>query len=97
MLSSRSRGVLSRAVFLVLVVAIVLVGSPVGQPFSSGQWPGVSAVWQWLGSVFPEPAAAAAEPAPVREKKPEEPAKRVREVAGLATGSARVFAMSDGT
>lgn len=101
MFSSRSRGVFSRAVLLVVVTALVVVGSPVGQPFSNGQWPGAAAVWQWLGGLFPDPATASAEsgaePAatPVRAVKPKEPPRRVRELAGSA--SSQVFAMSDGT
>jgi len=101
MLSSRSRGVLSRAVFVLVVVATVVVGVPVGQPYSSGQWPGAAAAWQWLGSLFPSPATAAAAPGPesgtAKPKKPKEPPRRVREVPRLGSASARVFAMSDGS
>lgn len=101
MFSSRSRGAFSRAVVLVVVVAFGLVGSPVGEPFSNGQWPGASSVWNWLGSLFPAPAAAAADPrlasVPARATKPKEPPKRVREMPERGSASTRVFAMSDGT
>jgi RHS repeat-associated protein len=99
MLSPRSRGAFSRAVLLIVAITLLVVGSPVGPPFSNGQWPGASAALSWLGDLLPEPSTAAAEPdkAPVAAKKPKEPPRRLREVAALGSASSRVFAMSDGT
>ncbi|WP_189213716.1 hypothetical protein [Actinokineospora fastidiosa] len=94
MRSSRSRGWVWRVFTLFVVTAVALVGVPTAEPVSSGQWSGITAVWNWVAGLFPEPAAAVAqEPAGQGKKSP----KRVREVVERGSASARVFAMSDGT
>ena len=93
---SRSRGLFSRALIVVVLVATAFVGVPTGPPVSNGQWPGLAGVWDWFAGLFPEPSVAVAEPAP-RGGQGKKPPKRVREVQERGTASARVFAMSDGT
>lgn len=94
---SRARGLFSRALLILMLSSLVLVGAPAG-PITNGQWPGVAGVVNWLGSLLPKPGQAKAAPAVhAAARAPKKPPHRVRELPERRSAHARVFAMSDGT
>ncbi|MEU4446911.1 DNRLRE domain-containing protein [Actinosynnema sp. NPDC050801] len=83
---------------MIVLVALVFVGLPVGPPYSSGEWPGVGRALAWLDGLFTPSASAeakASEP-PVEAAPPRDPAERVREITELRSETARVFQRVDG-
>jgi TGF-beta propeptide len=95
----RRRG--SRVLVLVVVASMALVGLPVSGPVGPGGWPGpgLGRVWGALAGLL-KPDAATAGPARKLDPRGDPPARsptRVRELAGLRTANAQVFAMSNGT
>ncbi|PRX49389.1 RHS repeat-associated protein [Prauserella shujinwangii] len=97
----RGPTVLVRAAVVVVLTALVFVGLPVGPPVTpagGGVDLGLSRLWSSLvDALGPDEAAAAPEPgrvaAPPRKA---EPPKRVRELVGKRSPTAKVFALSDG-